>query len=154
MNTTTYASKSAAKKGAARKNLKVGDVQFVKDDNGRWTWTQDETSGITVTAGPSMFAPAVNILRTKEVDTETETVDTETEVDTEVDTETETEVDTDTETVKPKQAKKASTKSSIVRERIAQAKDAGEEKTVVVEYAITELNMSKALARAYVKNNW
>ena len=54
--------------------------------------------------------------------------------------------------VEPKE--KRVTKSSIVRERILQAKINSEEPAVVVAFAVEQLGMARPLARVYVKENW
>ena len=46
------------------------------------------------------------------------------------------------------------TKSSIVRERILQAKQHNEEPAAVVAFAVEQLGMARPLARVYVKENW
>ena len=46
------------------------------------------------------------------------------------------------------------TNADYVRNRIAKAKELGEDEEVVVNYAIKELNMTRSLAKVYVKNNW
>ena len=56
---------------------------------------------------------------------------------------------------KPEEKKAARvTKSSIVRERILQAKQHNEEPAAVVAFAVEQLGMARALARVYVKENW
>ncbi len=45
-------------------------------------------------------------------------------------------------------------KSDRVRARIALAKTANETQDVVIAWVITELGMSKPLAKTYVKGNW
>ena len=57
-----------------------------------------------------------------------------------------------TELAEPKE--KRVTKSSIVRERILQAKINSEEPAVVVAFAVEQLGMARPLARVYVKENW
>ena len=55
----------------------------------------------------------------------------------------------------PKPASTTGTsKSSQVRARIVAAKSNDETQDVVIEWVITELGMSKALAKTYVKGNW
>jgi SprT protein len=49
---------------------------------------------------------------------------------------------------------KSASKADQVRARIALAKKDGEGSSVVVNYAVTVLGMSLALAKTYVKNNW
>ena len=49
---------------------------------------------------------------------------------------------------------KAERKSDKVRARIALAKQQKETKEVVIAWAIAELGMKKALAKAYVEGNW
>ena len=46
------------------------------------------------------------------------------------------------------------TNASRVRARIAEAKAQGHSEIAVVEYAVNTLGMTRALAKAYVKNNW
>ena len=46
------------------------------------------------------------------------------------------------------------TKSSVVRERILQAKQHNEQPDVVVAFAVEQLGMARPLARVYVKENW
>ena len=45
-------------------------------------------------------------------------------------------------------------KADQVRARIRQARQRGEDASVVVQWAVITLGMTAALARAYVKNNW
>lgn len=46
------------------------------------------------------------------------------------------------------------TKADMVRIRISEAKRRGEGTEIVVQWAVEVLGMKKALAKAYVKNNW
>ena len=53
-----------------------------------------------------------------------------------------------------KPAAAGASKAEMVRARIAQAKARREDGTVVVQWAIDVLGMSRSLANTYVKNNW
>lgn len=41
-NTTTYSNKSGAKRGAVRQGLNLDNLDFVKNEEGRWTWVELE----------------------------------------------------------------------------------------------------------------
>lgn len=49
---------------------------------------------------------------------------------------------------------KAYKKADVVRTRIGIAKRNNEDPTVVVQWAVDNLGMTKALAKSYVQNNW
>lgn len=55
----TYASKAAAKKGAARKGIEIGVVEFIKNEEGRWIW--QETALENVVSPCSVTVPSVGI---------------------------------------------------------------------------------------------
>lgn len=49
---------------------------------------------------------------------------------------------------------KAYKKADVVRTRIGFAKRNNEDPTVVIQWAVDNLGMTKALAKSYVQNNW
>jgi hypothetical protein len=54
----------------------------------------------------------------------------------------------------PLKQKHTGSKADAVRARIADAKRNAEHMDIVVLWAVSELGMSVALAKTYVKNNW